>query len=83
MQYQANLNFLEQMKQYGESQREEGIGALSGQGQYCLCTNAANYGVPTQSSAKMTAKQRREVVSAFDKVKVPKRAESQIGESQA
>ena len=50
-------------------------------GHYRLCTNAAHYGVPTQSWAKMTAEQRREVVSAFDKAKLPRRAESQIGES--
>ena len=69
------------MKQYGESQREEVIRALSGRGQYRLCTNADHYGVPTQSWAKMTAEQRREVVSAFDKAKLPRRAESQTEES--
>ena len=55
--------FNKKMKQYVESQREEVIRALSGRGQFWLCTDVAHYGVPTPSWVKMSAKQRREVVS--------------------
>lgn len=66
--------FISHMKQYVESQREEVIRSLSGRGQYRLCPDVAHYGVPTQSWIKMTAEQRRELVSTFEKAKLPRRA---------
>ena len=65
------------MKQYVESQREEVIRALSGRGQVRLCTDVAHFGVPTPLWVKMSAEQRREVVSMFDKAKLPNRAATQ------
>ena len=73
--------FISHMKEYVESQREEVIRSLSGRGQYRLCPDFAHYGVPTQSWIKMTAEQRREVVSAFEKAKLPRRAAPQTGEN--
>jgi len=69
--------FNKEMKQYVESQREEVIRALSGCGQFRLCTDVAYYGVPTPSWVKMSAERRREVVSMFDKAKLPNRAATQ------
>ena len=66
--------FISQMKQFAESQRDEVIRSLSGRGQYCLCTDLAHYGVPTQSWIKMTADQRRDIVAAFEKAKLPRKA---------
>ena len=70
--------FISQMKQYVESQREEVIRSLSGRGQYRLCPDVAHYGVPAQSWIKMTPEQRREVVSNFEKARLPRRAILQI-----
>ena len=64
--------FISHMNQYVQSQREEVIRSLSGRGQFRLCPEVAHYGVPSQSWMKMTAEQRREVVSAFDKAKLPR-----------
>ena len=73
--------FVSHIKQYIQSQREEVIRSLSGCGQYRLCPDVAHYGVPTQSWVKMTAEQRCEVVSAFEKTKLPRRAITQTEEN--
>lgn len=66
--------FISHMNEYVESQREEVIRSLSGRGQYRLCSDVAHYGVPAQTWIKVTSDQRREVASAFEKAKLPRRA---------
>ena len=73
------IEFISHMKQYVESQREV-IRSLSGRGQYQLCPDVAHYGVPAQSWIKMTPEQRCEVVSAFEKARLPRRAIPQTEE---
>ena len=63
-----------------ESQREEIIRSLPGRGQYRLCPDVAHHGVPAQSWIKMTA-ERCEVVFAFEKAKLQRRAIPQIDQN--
>ena len=48
------------------------IRALSGRGQFRLCSDFSHYGVSTQVWVKMTSQQRRDIVSTFENAKLPR-----------
>ena len=68
-------------ERYVESQREEVIRALSGHGMYRLCPELPHYGVSSQVWMKMRAEQRRDIVTTFEKARLPKSPPSQSSNS--
>ena len=56
------------MKRFVQSQREE---ALSGRGCYRLCPEFSHYGVSSLTWVKMRPEQRRDIVTSFEKAKLP------------
>ena len=59
------------MKHFVESQREEVIRAFSGHGMYRLCPEFSHYGVSSQIWVKMRTEQRRDIVTSFERAKLP------------
>lgn len=64
--------FNKKMKRFVETQREEVMKALSGRGMYRLCPEFSHYGVSSQVWVKMRAEQRRDIVTSFEKAKLPR-----------
>ena len=64
--------FNESMKHFVDSQKEEVIRSLSGRGKFRFCPEFAHYGVPSPVWIKMRAEQRHEIVSTFEKAKLPR-----------
>ena len=63
--------FNESMKHFVDSQKEV-IRSLSGRGKFRFCPEFAHYGVPSPVWIKMRAEQRHEIVSTFEKAKLPR-----------
>ena len=68
---------MKHLKHFVESQREEIVRALSGSGMYRLCPEFSHYGVSSQVWVKMRTEQRRDIVTSFEKAKLPRSPPSQ------
>ena len=59
------------MREFAESQQEELIRALSGHGQFRLCSAVSHYEVTMQVWVKMMAEQQQDVVATFENAMLP------------